>query len=352
MQSWKKLILLAAMSAVSGGVFAMEALPDAALAEATGQAGLTITADNYDIQTTAVRYYDSDGFSAAGIAAYNLGVGSPQTVSFPAIPGPCSGLTNVQCVAGFSSGGSLNFNALSVSNYHFDQVVTTIDAGSTGTGAAAKSGLLVGTSLLNGLSLNTGGISIDNGDELNGTLGAGGATNGATYDSEGVLTGGSDLGGIAVLFYSSTRLLALVSGGAPDLGTNSGLTITSLLPLDMIVYFSYYDTSKQKWQGGDLGSTNTLDPLSQDGLLLVPIYIYGLNLGPLEIAVGQQPVSSYATTSSEALQIYSSGITATAISIGGASAGDTGIQIAGSDAGSVGIVGLSVGPQHIAISGH
>ena len=352
MQHWRKMTLLAALSAVSGMASALQVLPDDDLAAATGQAGITVSVDNYDIETSAIRYYDSDGFSSAGVTAYDLGAGSPLTTSFGSVPGPCNNQTNVQCAASFSRGGSLNMNGFSLSNYFAAPVTTTLDVGSRGSGATAQSGLLIGTDALNNLNLNTGGISLDNGDELKGLVNPSRApTNAPTYDSNGVLTSGNDMGGINLVVYSSSNLMALVTGGAPDLGLNSGLTITSLLPLNMIVYLNYYNTTMQEWQGGELGDTDPLNPNGSDGLISVPVYVYNLGLGVLEIGAG--PVANgYGTTTTQGLEIYTSGITADAIDLGGEDSGDTGIQIAGTDVGSIGILGLKVAAMHIAISGH
>ena len=352
MHGWKKMALLTALSVAAGGVRAMDALPDDDLAAATGQAGISFTIDNIDLETSAVRYYDSDGLSASGISAYNLASGSPLTTTLSSsAPGPCASATNVQCAASFSAGGSLSMNAFSISNFD-TSVTTTIDIGSTGTGATATSGLLLNTQLLSGLNINTGGISLDNGDELAGTVtGSRAPTNAATYDSNGVLTSGNDLGGLAITNVSSTNLVALVTPGAHALSQSSGLTLTLLQPLTMQFYFNYYNTSMQYFNGGEFTDTNSASTTGLDGIITVPVYIWNLLPGPVELAAGKAG-SGYSTSAGQGLDIYSGGATATAIDFGGEAVGDSGIMLTSGDIGSVGIVGLKIGPQNIVISGH
>jgi len=364
MKGLKKLALASAVLALSTGAFAMEALQDDVLSDTTGQAGLTITTNNTSITATAIRYYDSNGTTGAAAAygplsttIYLTDTGTSGGVS---LPGPCGGVTLSTCVGNFTAGGSVNINGFQLTE---GTSTTTIDVGSTGTTAADKSGLLIGATA-NNLNVVLGGISFDNGDELNGTLTAGtagAATNAATYTS-GYLTAGSDIGGIALTGIKLPKSLMLISAGAADIpgfGTNSGLTITSLLPItDLSLTLSYYDTSKQKYSGGAFVANGGVG--ANDGIVTLPINLIGVLTGPIEIAVGKAPVSSYATTSGEGLEVLMTGTKITAVDLGGQGANiagiggtaGTGIMIAGTSAGSVGILGLTVGSQLLNISGH
>jgi hypothetical protein len=360
MKNFKKLVLASAVLATSTGVFAMEALQDDVMSDTTGQAGLTITTNNTSITANAIRYYDSNGTTGAA-AAYGplsttIFLTDTGTSGGVALPGPCGGVTLSTCVGNFTVGGSVNINGFQLTE---GSSTTTIDVGSTGTTAADKSGLLVGATA-NNLNVVLGGISLDNGDELNGTLTAGTVghqTNGATYTG-GFLTGGTDIGGIALTGIKLPKSLILITGGAVDLGTNSGLTITNLIPItDLSLTAYYYNTEKQNYTAG-VGFTASGG--ANDGIVTLPINLIGVLTGPIEIAVGNAPASAYSTTVGEGLQVLMTGTKITAVDLGGEGANiagiggtaGSGIQIAGSNVGSVGILGLTVGSQLLNISGH
>jgi len=358
MKGLNKLALASAVLAISTGSFAMEALQDDALSNTTGQAGLSILSSNVSVTASAIRYYDSDGISPA--SAFYTGIDSTHTV--PA--GPCAGTTASACVGTFSVGGSLNLAGFSLTA---TSILTTIDVGSTSSvGTTAVSGLLVGTTLT-GVNINVGAISIDNGTELNGYLNAvapttsRAATNAPTYTA-GYLTGGSDLGGVAITGLTLPQSANLITGGATLLGTKSGLTITSLIPIsDLALTVSYYDTSKEAYSGGTF--TAGTGHVANDGLIQLPIDLYGVLQGPTEIAAGNA-ASGYSptgatvgTNSGTGLAIAMTGTFISALDIGGAEAGKAGITLAGSNAGSVGILGLTIGgagglPSFINITGH
>jgi len=352
MKGLKKLALASAVLALSTGAFAMEALQDDALSSTTGQAGLTITTNNTAITATAVRYFDADG--ATGVsAAYNV-AGSPVfitsngTSTGTALPGPCGGITNVACVANFSSaGGSVNINGFQLTE---GSSTTTIDVGSTGTTSTDTTGLLIGATA-NNLNVVLGGISFDNGSELNGALGLGtAATNAATY-SNGYLNTGKDIGGIAITGITLPKSLMLISAGAANLGAASGLTITNLIPIsDLSLTVNYYNTSMQKFSGGVFVANTGVG--ANDGIVKLPINLLGVLTGPIEIAVGTAPVNAFATTAGEGLNVLMTGTGISAVDIGSHDLGGGGVQIAGTNAGSIGILGLVVGPQLINISGH
>jgi len=357
MKGLNKLALASAVLAISTGSFAMEAMQDDAMSNTTGQAGLSILSSNVSVTASAVRYYDSDGISPA--TAFYTGIDATHTV--PA--GPCAGSTALTCVGTFSVGGSLNLAGFSLTA---TSILTTIDVGSNSTtGTTAVSGLLVGTTLT-GVNINLGAISIDNGSELNGFSGSGlsrVATNSPTYTG-GYLTSGTDIGGVAITGLTLPQSANLITGGATLLGTKSGLTITSLIPIsDLALTVNYYDTSKEAYSGGTFTANAGAGNVANDGLISLPVDLLGVLQGPTEIAAGNA-ASGYSptgavvgTSSGTGLAIAMTGTYISALDIGGAELGHGGIQLAGSNAGSVGILGLTIGgagglPSFINITGH
>jgi hypothetical protein len=328
----------------------MEPLADADMSDTSGQAGLTVRLTSPSLSAGSVRYYDSDGMSAAGVTAYGIAANpvyltSDGTITGTPLPGPCGGLLNLTCVNNFgAAGASLNFNGFSASA---SSLLASIDVGSTGTGAGAKSGLLLGLQV-NNLNLNLGAISMDNGDELKGTLGAMGPTNAPVY-TNGALTSGNDLGGVALTQLSIPKMLTLVTGGAPALGSSSGLTITSVLPFNMQFNFVYYNTTAETYGAGVF--TPTAGHVANDGLLVVPVYMQGVNLGPIEVAVGDSG-GGYSSTSSQGLDIAFSGATIDLVDFGGEALGGSGMQVAGTDFGSLALMGVHIAPLTVSISGH
>jgi len=353
MKGLKKLALASAVLAVSTGAFAMEALQDSDLSSATGQAGLSITTNNTSISASQIRYYDADGTTGASAAyalfstIYLTNDGSSAGSPIPdAGGGACAAAVTslAGCADLFTTGGSININNFSLTE---GASTTSIDVGSTGTGTTAVSGLLVGVGA-NNLTVTLGGISVDNGNELNV-----GRTNQPTYTA-GLLTSGHDLGGIALSSINLSQSVLLITPGAPLLnalsgGTgeyNSGLTITQLSPiLSMSLTAYYYNTGLNSYSSGAFTATT-----ATDGVIALPIALTGILTGPIEIGVGKTATGGgYAGNNSTiGLQVLTTGTSIASIDIGTAG----GIQIAGTDAGSIGVIGLKIGSQLMSISGH
>lgn len=324
MKGYTKLALASAVLAASTAALAMEPMQDEAMSEATGQAGLTILMSGVSVSANAVRYYDSDGTTGAA-AAYGMGTTVP-VVGIPAgLPGPCAGMTTLACANSFTTGGAVSLNGFSLTASSMN---TTIDVGSTSsTGSTAVTGLLIGSSI-NNLNINLGAISVDNGDELGGSISASRAGTNTPVYTAGALTSGSDLGGLAITGVTIPNSLSLITAGAPQLGTNSGLTITSLLPItSMSMTVSYYDTSRQVYTAGTGFTGQGTHAGTSDGLISLPINLYGIVGGPIEIAAGNAG-GGYATTTSEGLEVLMTGLQVQAVDIGGEATGGSGIQLA------------------------
>ena len=101
MSLFKKAALFSAISLVSSGAFALQAMDDAGLADATGQSGLTITT-TLNVTGAVMSYTDTDG----------LGAGSAAT-----------------------SAGSLNIHGLGLSS-NLTAITTNIDVGANASGQA------------------------------------------------------------------------------------------------------------------------------------------------------------------------------------------------------------------------
>jgi len=365
MKGLKKLALASAVLAISTGAFAMEALQDDDMSNATGQAGLTIETSGTSITASAIRYYDSTGFNSAATNYAAELAGNPYLFTSTGdstgtpLPGPCSGITATACVGNFTAGGALNLSNFSLTE---GASTTTIDIGSTGTTSGDTTGLLIGASA-NNLTVSLGAISIDNGTELDGSAYAGSAgraaTNAPSYNAGGFLTSGKDLGGLAISSINLPPSLMIITAGAAQLanGTTgaqgSGLTITQLLPIaDLSLTVSYYNTATESYTAGSGFTANTAAGAStNDGIISLPINLIGVLTGPVEIAVGKAG-GGYATTSTEGLDILTTGTSIGAVDIGSQDLGGTGVQIAGTTVGSIGILNLKVGSQFMAISGH
>jgi len=363
MKGLKKLALASAVLAVSTGAFAMEALQDSDLSDATGQAGLTITTSNTSISASQIRYYDKDGTTGAA-AAYGLVstiyLTADGTSGTSAIPDAGGGACAVaatdlaSCANAFAVGGSININNFSLTE---GSSTTSIDVGSTGTGATAISGLLVGIGA-NTLTVNLGGISVDNGNELDG-----GRTNQPSYSTTGLLTAGNDLGGLALGSINLSQSVLLITPGAPILNSkvssteyDSGLTITSLSPITSLSLTAYYyNTGLNSYNAGTASFTAAT---ATDGVIALPITLAGILTGPIEIGVGKTATHGYNAAGTvdptEGLNILTTGTSIAAIDIGNEAQATpgTGIQIAGTDIGSVGIIGLKIGGNLMTISGH
>ncbi len=124
---FKKIALVSAMSLASFGAYAMEALNDTGLEQATGQAGLTIST-TLNISGAALTYTDTDGIAGT---AYGTGTG------------------------GTGAAGSLNIRGLGLSS-GANQIVTTIDVGANSSGQAV---LQVGVSMP-ALTLSFSGVDV------------------------------------------------------------------------------------------------------------------------------------------------------------------------------------------------
>jgi len=360
MKGLKKLALASAVLALSTGAFAMEALQDDDMSNATGQAGLTITTNNTSISASQIRYYDADGTTGAS-TAYSLFSTIYLTTDGSSTAAPIgdagSGACGVVatslkgCADLFSTGGSININNFSLTE---GASTTSIDVGSTGTGAGAVSGLLIGASA-NSLTVTLGGISVDNGNELDV-----GRTNQPTYSAGGFLATGKDLGGIALSSINLSQSVMLITPGAVGLDAlsgstmyNSGLTITQLSPiLSLTLTAYYYNTGIQSYSAGAFtANTATFATATNgvDGVVTLPIAMSLILTGPIEIGVGLAPTGGYAANSvTKGLQVFTTGTSIGSIDIGGAG----GILIAGSDIGSIGVIGLKIGSQLMSISGH
>jgi hypothetical protein len=349
MKGLKKLALATAVLAVSTGAFAMEAMQDDALANTTGQDGLSILQSNLAVSIAAVRYTDSDGTTGASAA-----LGIPAAPTFPVADGPCAAGSNPQaCADSFSSAGTLHIQGLSITA---SSILTTIDVGSTSTTSGGVTGLLIG-SKINNLSVNLGAISFDNGNEL-----AADPTTGNSLAANASAT--TNIGGIALTHINlpaSTSML--ITAGAAALGQTSGLTITSLTPIaDLSLVVSYYNTSLTSYTPGVVGSaTNPADFTTRaavpgptnafDGLISLPIDMKGILTGSIEVAAGLQS-SGYNITPTQGLIIGLGQTFISSVDIGNQAGGAGGINITGTTVGSVGIIGLSIGSSQLNISGH
>ncbi|NNM53076.1 MAG: hypothetical protein HKM02_12775 [Pseudomonadales bacterium] len=101
MSLFKGAVLFSAISLISSGAFALQAMDDAGLADATGQSGLTITS-TLNMTSAVVSYTDTDGLGAGSAAA---------------------------------SAGSMNIHGLGLSS-NGGAMTTNIDVGSNASGQA------------------------------------------------------------------------------------------------------------------------------------------------------------------------------------------------------------------------
>lgn len=180
-------------------VMAMEAIADDSLAEATGQAGLTVTVSGTSLTASHVRYYDKDGFTGST----------------------------------YTNGGSLDIANLSV---NLPAMTTTLDVGSTGTGGAAITGLLLSTSALTGGTITTGAISTDAGNEL-------------------VSSGTSDsFASVSLTNINLSRMVTVLTSGTTQ--STSGITFTILKPVSMSATMAVEDLYTTGVFQGDFGVRN------------------------------------------------------------------------------------------------
>jgi len=379
MKGLKKLALASAVLAASFGAHAMEALPDDALSATTGQAGLTITTDNTNVQAAAIRYYDSDGIGTSTSTTGLIGhVGGTTAflsgTAYIEPAGPFAGTDPVTIISSFATdlggkAGSVNIDDFGLS---IGKTVTTVDVG---TNSAGVSGLVVGMSAA-ALNVNLI-VSFDNGDELNGVLhgfGIGGvaSSNGGAVVAATATNGAyrsTNIGGIAITGLTLPASTMIITAGAADFGTNlhggipytlggtattSGITITPLQSFNLGLTLNYYDTNLVTYNNltGSVSSSHL-----SDGLISLPIAAYGVLAGATEIAAGLTANSGYGGSTTQGLEILTAGMGMAALDIGNESgstgvAPNTGIMLAGSDAGSIAVIGLKVLPQVITIAGH
>lgn len=128
--TFKKIALAAAIASVSMSAFAVESLDDAALSDATGQDGLTISLD-LNVQTDTI-IHDTDGVS--GIAG----------------------------VTSYTAAGAIVIDDMAIRS---NGIVVTIDAGDDVNVAASASAapmLNVNVDLANGITIITGAIGVAN----------------------------------------------------------------------------------------------------------------------------------------------------------------------------------------------
>lgn len=130
MLSAKKLLLVSAISAISSSAFAMQAMNDQAMADTTGQDGLTVSiatpAAGISMET---RIHDSDGFAGA-------------TNQAAIVLGGASGTTGALTRISTGTNGP---------------IVATIDAGDSGTSGPV---LNVAVSIPAGTTINTGTVAV------------------------------------------------------------------------------------------------------------------------------------------------------------------------------------------------
>lgn len=139
----KKLAIVSAISLVSAGAFAMEAVDDVALSNTTGQAGLTITT-NLNISGATLTYTDTDGFGTSYNKSGDLNVRG-------------LGITGTGIVTKIDVGGNGTTAAL---NLEVDLPVLTITVGSIDVCNTPVSGQCAAPSKSNVLLLPTGGLTI------------------------------------------------------------------------------------------------------------------------------------------------------------------------------------------------
>lgn len=334
MKGLKKLALASAVLAASTGAFAMEAMQDDALSNTTGQSGLTILQGNTNVTINALRYTDLDGTTGASA---KLGITNNVCTDVSVAPCTAPAMGVKDYVDSFSNQGTLQIANLSITA---NSIKTTVDIGtSTLTG---QTGILIG-STINNLSVGLGGISLDNGSALVA------GTNTPTYDATThLLTAGADIGGIALTNINLPSSSAmLITAGAAQLGSSSGLTIANLIPIaDLSLNVNYYNTSKNAYSAGAFTNGTA-------GLITLPIELKNILQGPLEIAAGNTVADGYNLASTEGLEIYMGKTTIGSIDIGAPLNGNpAGIMIAGTNVGEVGILGLTVNSSQLNVSGH
>lgn len=196
----KRALLTTVLAAIPLVASAMDPIPDASLAETTGQAGLTITISPMEFHADHLRYSDSDG-----------------------IPGGI-----------YDQRGSVDFADFTVTQS--TPTTITIDAGSTGLTSSGKSGLLLAISDISNMSITTGNITVDSGGEI-------------TPNTASPAFGDLQLTNIDV-----SGLKFLITNGGKF--TNSGATLTTLMPINMSMSFNFDDLANGGVINGNFGIRN------------------------------------------------------------------------------------------------
>lgn len=357
MKGLKKLALASAVLAVSTGAFAMEAMQDDALANTTGQDGLSILQANLGVVIQELRYTDNDGIAPAAATA-NLNI-QDTTDTIPS--GPCAGQSPNACATSFASLGTLQIADLQISA---SSILTTIDVGSTSTTSGGVTGLLIGQKI-SGLSISLGAISFDNGNELSATPVSPLAYTGANGSTAANKSATTNIGGIALDNLNLPAASAmLITAGATDLGSTSGLTITNLIPIASLgVDVNYWNTTMVNHTGSDT-FTGVGAHANTDGVITLPIEAIGIIQGPIEIAAGLTS-AGYGIAAGQGLEVELGDTFVSFLDIGNQNGAATatalgttdlqsngGIKITGTTVGSVGIIGLNVASSTLYISGH
>jgi hypothetical protein len=192
----KRIALAVILGSACMAASAMEQLPDDTLSDAVGQSGLSIDVSPVTISAQHVRYHDGDGFS------------------------------------GFTGGASVDVGNLTITTV--TDTLIRFDVASNGTGSGAQTALFLYISPTLGMSITTGDISTDSGDEL---------------------TTGPNVHKFAQ--FSATNInisavdLVVTAGGH---FSNSGLTVSTLLPVSASADLALKDTVA----GGVLSTHMTL----------------------------------------------------------------------------------------------
>lgn len=170
----KRIVLPVILASLSLSAWALEPMSDDSMAAAVGQSGLTVLVSPISASANHIRYADGDGFT------------------------------------GHSSPG-----ALDISNFNLSQTSSTrltLDIGTSGSGASAKTGLMLGISPITNMSITTGSISVDNGSAL-------------------VI--GSNSYSFADLSLTNINVSAVDLMVTPGGQTSSGFTVLTLTPLNV-----------------------------------------------------------------------------------------------------------------------
>lgn len=282
MMSFKKALLASAIAAVSASAFAMEAMDDSSLSDASGQAGLTITL-NTKLNISNLYLHDTDGFTGqtdsgalviSGIAVDN-GAGGNAGISIAVDAGAANATSTspiLQVAVSTTTTTKFVLGTLAVANSN-----RTTTGGSWGVVAGSTTGTL----------MNLGSVTIGaTANLLN--IQMGNESQGAWMKANAVLTGG-----LAISGFSLSDLGGAVSGGgigfdltATD--TAGGANLTTGVSIDANTSGLQITVNQLGTAAGGmdvrmanlrLGNLNTSAPVVGD------VEIVGLNLAGSTIQV-------------------------------------------------------------------